>query len=152
MTQRTTTADDDEENPTTATERVTAANFDNDLPEGVDFSEGGWSTDFAASLVGLLFFISGLVHYNNDNTRHVLYLHAGTAVAHFFGGLAHRYFPNRAADGKGMTGFYVTMVLGYGGNCLRFALGWDLNATTLWPLLGVMCFVYLAFKPGPNSE
>lgn len=136
----------DEENvvaPTPSSSKANSNNFDNDLPEGVDFSQGGWATDFAASLTGLLFFISGLVHYNSDNA-HVLFLHAGTAVAHFFGGLAHRYFPNRASDGVGMTGFYVTMVLGYGGNCVRLALGWDLTtAQAVWPVLGAICFVYL---------
>lgn len=64
-------------------------------------------------------------------------------MAHFFGGLAHRYYPNRAADGVGMTGFYVTMVLGYGGNCLRFAVGWDLEGD-YWPFLGIAAFCYLA--------
>lgn len=132
----------DEESPTTTA--ASNNDFDNDLPEGVDFSQGGWATDFAVALTGLAFFISGLVHYRNDNEQHVLFLHAGTAVAHFFGGLAHRYFPNRAADGVGMTGFYVTMVAGYGGNCLRFAMGWDLDGIwSWWPALGVVCFVYL---------
>lgn len=42
-----------------------------------------------------------------------------------------------------MTGFYVTMVLGYGGNCLRFAVGWDLEGD-YWPFLGIAAFCYLA--------
>jgi uncharacterized membrane protein YphA (DoxX/SURF4 family) len=125
--------------------------FDDDLPEGVDFSEGGWATDMAASLLGFLFFISALRNYSDDN-KHFVFLHAGTAIAHFFGGLAHRYYPNRATDGVGMRGFYVTMVLGYGGNCLRYSLGWELShgdgdilggSGVLWPLLGVVNFCYL---------
>ena len=135
----------DEESPTTTATTNNNKNdtnyFDNDLPEGVDFSQGGWAADFAVALTGLTFFISGLVHYSKQQ-QHVLYMHAGTAVAHFLGGLAHRYFPNRAADGVGMPGFYVTMVAGYGGNCVRFAMGWDLEEAW-WPLLGVLSFVYL---------
>jgi hypothetical protein len=125
--------------------------FDDDLPEGVDFSEGGWATDMAASLLGFLFFISALRNYDHDNNEHFVYLHAGTAIAHFFGGLAHRYYPNRATDGVGMRGFYVTMVLGYAGNCLRYSLGWGLShgggdilgSGVLWPLLGLVNFAYL---------
>ena len=132
----------DVENTASPPNRIIPSSFDDDLPEGVDFSEGGWATDFALSLVGLLFFISGLDHYKDNDKEHFLYLHAGTAVAHFFGGLAHRFYPNRASDGIGMTGFYVTMILGYGGNCLRFAMGWDLEGT-YWPVLGVVAFSYL---------
>ena len=82
--------------------------FDEQLPEGVDFSEGGWATDFALSLLGLLFFISAL----QRDEQQFLYMFAGTAVAHFGGGLAHRFFPNRGSDGEGQVGFYVCMVLG----------------------------------------
>ena len=95
------------------------------LPEAVDFSEGGWATDAATSLVGLLFFVSALLFYPDD---HFLYMHLGTCLAHLFGGLAHRFYPNRAADGVGHRGFYISMTLGYSGNCLRYGLGWGLDA------------------------
>jgi hypothetical protein len=56
--------------------------FDDDLPEGVDFSEGGWATDMAASLLGFLFFISALRNYSDDN-HHFIFLHAGTRLRTF---------------------------------------------------------------------
>mmetsp|Transcript_9605 Transcript_9605/g.14093 ORF Transcript_9605/g.14093 Transcript_9605/m.14093 type:complete len:293 (-) Transcript_9605:111-989(-) len=95
------------------------------LAEGVDFSEGGWATDFAASLIALLFFVSALLFYENDEEdMHWVFMYLGTCIAHCFGGLAHRYFPNRANDGVGFRGFYFSMMLGYGGNCMRYGLGW----------------------------
>ena len=116
--------------------------FNNDLPEGVDFSDSGSATDFAVSLMGFLFFVSGLLHYEErqDQQTHFLYLFTGTSIAHLFGGLAHRFYPNRASDGVGMVGFYVTTTLGYGGNCLRFAMGWDLQG---FPMLGIITWVFL---------
>jgi hypothetical protein len=38
-----------------------------------------------------------------------MYMHLGTFIAHLFGGFAHAFFPNRASDGVGMVGFYVTI-------------------------------------------
>jgi hypothetical protein len=99
---------------------------DERLPEAVDFSEGGWATDFAASVMGLLFFISALLFYNDEHD-HFQYMHLGTFLAHLFGGLAHRFYPNRASDGVGHRGFYISMLLGYSGNCLRYGLGWGLD-------------------------
>jgi hypothetical protein len=95
------------------------------LAEGVDSSEGGWATDIAASLVGLLYLITALVTYENE-FLHFAFFFGGTFVAHLFGGLAHRYFPNRASDGTGQVGFYIAMMIGYGGNCVRYGLGWGL--------------------------
>ena len=117
------------------------------LPEAVDFSEGGWATDAATSLVGCLFFVSALLFYPDDQD-HFLYMHLGTCLAHFFGGLAHRFFPNRAADGVGHRGFYSSMTLGYSGNCLRYGLGWGLDsvfgyiaAVNVFYLLAAGCYV-----------
>jgi hypothetical protein len=95
------------------------------LAEGVDSSEGGWATDKAASLVGLLYLITAHITYENE-FLHFAFFFGGTFVAHLFGGLAHRYFPNRASDGTGQVGFYVAMMIGYGGNCVRYGLGWGL--------------------------
>jgi hypothetical protein len=100
---------------------------DRRLPEAVDHSEGGWATDFAASIMGFLFFISAVLYYNETDYEHFKYLHLGTWMAHFFGGLAHRFYPNRASDGVGQRGFYVMMILGYAGNCLRYGMGWGLE-------------------------
>jgi hypothetical protein len=60
--------------------------------------------------MALLFFISSF-SYDNDN-KHFMYMHAGTFLAHFFGGFAHRFCPNRASDGVGMVGFYVFTIIG----------------------------------------
>ena len=144
----------------TAASSSSPAAFDDQLPEGVDFSEGGWATDFAVSLVSLLFFLSTIANesYDNknddddDDTNHifqdnpVLWMYVGTGLAHFFGGLAHRFFPNRAADGVGMKGFYVTMVLGYTGNCIRYSLGWGIHqfdGYSFWPYIGLVNFLYM---------
>ena len=110
------------------------------LPEAVDFSEGGWATDFAASVMGLLFFISALLFYNDEH-EHFVYMHLGTCVAHFFGGLAHRFFPNRASDGVGNRGFYAAMTFGYSGNCLRYGFGWGLDS--MFGYIAIANAVYL---------
>ncbi|KAL7571900.1 hypothetical protein ACA910_006537 [Epithemia clementina (nom. ined.)] len=113
------------------------------VPEGVDFSEGGWATDFAASITGFLFLSSGWYFYGSDpDNAHWLWMYAGTCLAHLFGGLAHRYYPNRASDGVGQPGFYVTMILGYSGNCLRYGFGWDLGV--VWSVIAVVNIVYMA--------
>jgi hypothetical protein len=41
-----------------------------------------------------------------------MYMHLGTFIAHLFGGFAHALYPNRASDGVGMVGFYVTIFVG----------------------------------------
>lgn len=87
-----------------------SAVVDDKLPEGVDFSEGGWATDAACALIAILFFASSW-SYGAEN-KHFMFMHLGTALAHFFGGAAHRFFPNRASDGVGMVGFYVSMIIG----------------------------------------
>jgi hypothetical protein len=84
---------------------------DDFIPEGVDDSEAGWSTDFAVAILGLLFVITSYSSYQKES-RHFLYMHLGTAIAHFFGGFAHASFPNRASDGTGMIGFYAVILLG----------------------------------------
>jgi len=109
------------------------------LPEGVDFSEGGWATDFAASIIGLCFFISSFQY--EEEYQHFRWMMGGTAAAHLFGGLAHRFFPNRAADGVGMPGFYCTMIAGYAGNCARYGLGWGLAGA--WWMVGLANFVWM---------
>lgn len=125
--------------------------FDEQLPEGVDFSEGGWATDFGLSLLGLLFFVSAL----QRDEQTFLCMFAGTAVAHFGGGLAHRFFPNRGSDGEGQAGFYACMVVGYAGNCLRYGMGWGLEnedefgSTYTWlPYAALINWVYLAVMAG----
>jgi len=95
------------------------------LPEMIDFSDRGWATDYAVIIVGVLFFISSFSTYPEEYD-HFRWLLMGTSVAHFGGGLAHKYFPNRASDGAGMVGFYVTMTLGYLGNCAVNGFGWGL--------------------------
>ena len=121
---------------------------DDALPEGVDFSEGGWATDFVASLAGALFFISGLYFYdedrNGDSQEHWLWIHGGTFIAHLFGGLAHRFFPNRASEGVGHYGFYICMMVGYSGNCLRYGFGWDLGES--WQIIALGNITYLALS------
>jgi hypothetical protein len=84
---------------------------DDFLLEGVDSSEAGWSTDFSVAILGLLFVITSYSSYKKE-TKHFLYMHLGTAIAHFFGGITHASFPNRASDGTGMIGFYVSILLG----------------------------------------
>ncbi|KAL7571903.1 hypothetical protein ACA910_006540 [Epithemia clementina (nom. ined.)] len=127
-------------------------NSDDPLPEGVDFSEGGWATDFAAALTAGLFFISGLYfYYDSDNNsdkdkddedqKHFLFLYGGTFLAHLFGGLAHRWFPNRAQEGVGHYGFYLTMMVGYSGNCLRYGYGWNLGWE--WEVIALVNIGYL---------
>jgi len=113
--------------PTTALDASRRSLAEQKLPEAVDHSEGGWATDFAASLMGFLFFISAVMFYTETEYEHFKYMYLGTCIAHFFGGLAHRFYPNRASDGVGQRGFYVTMMLGYAGNCLRYGLGWGLE-------------------------
>ena len=168
---------DDESSPPSP--RRTDPAFDDQLPEGVDYSEGGWATDFAVSLISLLFFVSSVVVHKSNTTvgdgeagdpsteknmfreNSFLYMYIGTGLAHFFGGLAHRFYPNRAADGVGMKGFYRTMVLGYGGNCLRYSLGWGLHELpnndgssgsssylTYWPYIGLFNWLYLIVTAG----
>lgn len=67
--------------------------------EGVDFSEGGWTTaDFAAAILGLCSFISSEAVYPRI-MKQFRCMHAGTAVALLFGGVAHQFFPNRAING-----------------------------------------------------
>ena len=180
--------DDDGEASAPSPPRTDPA-FDDQLPEGVDYSEGGWATDFAVSLISLLFFISSIIVRKSSSSssssgsdgggvdgvddttsttassssdknmfreNSFLYMYIGTGLAHFFGGLAHRFYPNRAADGVGMKGFYRTMVLGYGGNCLRYSLGWGLhelpNAAgrylTYWPYIGLFNWLYLIVTAG----
>ena len=95
--------------PTTKTPLV-ATESDEKLPEDVDFSEGGWATDGACALLAIMFFISSF-SYDTDN-KHFIYMMFGTFLAHFFGGFAHRFYPNRASDGVGMHGFYVSMIIG----------------------------------------
>lgn len=81
------------------------------LPEDVDDSEAGWATDYAIAVLGLCFFITSLRKYPAEQ-QNLIYLHFGTAWAHFFGGCAHALFPNRASDGTGILGFYICMILG----------------------------------------
>ena len=115
---------------------------DDPLPEGVDFSEGGWATDYATAIIAFLFFITSVVpntkhsHYNNDQFGHFKYLFLGTAIAHFGGAKAHRYFYNRAADGTGQVGFYISMMIGYTGNCLRYGFGWGLGSP--WTYISII--------------
>jgi len=113
---------------------------DDPLREGVDFSEGGWATDVAAALVGVLYTISSYDTYADDD-KHFLWMYSGTFVAHFFGGMAHRFFPNRAADGVGMTGFYVSMTLGYTGNCIRYGLGWGYDGL-IFPVIALVNVIF----------
>lgn len=115
------------------------------LPEGVDFSEGGWATDFAASLMGLLFMISSHLFYPEE-LDFFFYMFLGTFIAFFFGGLLHRFYPNRAADGVGNRGFYITSTLGYGGSCLRYGLGWGVpldDATNVYGYIAAANFAFL---------
>ena len=84
---------------------------DDFLPENVDDSEAGWATDYAITVLGLCFFITSLRKYSAEQ-QNLIYMHFGTAWAHFFGGCAHALFPNRASDGTGMLGFYICMILG----------------------------------------
>jgi hypothetical protein len=119
------------------------------LSEGVDFSEGGWATDTAAALVGLLYLITSATttDYRDDEFRHFTFLFGGTFIAHLFGGLAHRYFPNRASDGTGQIGFYICMMIGYCGNCLRYGFGWGIlkvMADEYDPMLSLPAWVALA--------
>lgn len=111
------------------------------LPWGVDLSEGGWATDFAVCIIAFLFFVSSMVSKHYENHKYFRWMFLGTAIAHFFGGLCHKYYFNRASDGIGQPGFYVTMGLGYIGNCLRYGYGWGLGE--MWNKVAVLNLVLL---------
>lgn len=81
-------------------------------PEDVDSSDAGWSTDFVLPILALLFLVTSYTTPYPTSKRHFRYMHVGTAIAHLFGGFAHAFFPNRASDGTGMIGFYISMILG----------------------------------------
>lgn len=117
---------------------------DSQLPEGVDFSEGGWATDYAAALVGFLFFVTAITSRQSLFKRHQFfqYMFLGTGIAHLFGGFAHRYYSNRAAEGVGQVGFYATMMVGYSGNIVRYTLGWGLPGNWLC-VVGVINWLFL---------
>lgn len=111
------------------------------LPWGVDFSEGGWATDFAAAILAFLFFVSSMVSVHYRNNQHFRWMFLGTAIAHSFGGLCHKYFFNRAYDGTGQVGFYVCMGLGCIGNCIRYGFGWGHGG--IWPKIAIVNIVLL---------
>ena len=81
-------------------------------PEDVDNTEAGWSTDFAVSLLAILYMITAFTSYSRKTSWNFFWMHTGTMIAHFGGGLAHAFFPNRASDGTGQIGFYVTIFIG----------------------------------------
>ena len=90
-------------------------------PEDVDNSDAGWSTDFAIAILAFCYLLKSSSRNRNttDSNRRrdidnpFFYMYLGTFVAHFGGGLAHSAYPNRASDGIGMIGFYITMLIGY---------------------------------------
>eukprot|EP00339_Tiarina_fusa_P002814 CAMPEP_0117013786 /NCGR_PEP_ID=MMETSP0472-20121206/11310_1 /TAXON_ID=693140 ORGANISM="Tiarina fusus, Strain LIS" /NCGR_SAMPLE_ID=MMETSP0472 /ASSEMBLY_ACC=CAM_ASM_000603 /LENGTH=287 /DNA_ID=CAMNT_0004717191 /DNA_START=118 /DNA_END=981 /DNA_ORIENTATION=- len=110
-------------------------------PEDVDLSEAGWSTDFACAVLALCFVVTSFASYDRDKSFHFMYMHLGTFIAHLFGGFAHAWFPNRASDGVGQVGFYVTIGIGYLGNCMRYGWGWGLP--TCWKVFAAMNMVWL---------
>lgn len=109
------------------------------MPFNVDFSEGGWATDYAAAIIAFLFFISSIVSKHYRNHQHFRWMFLGTAIAHCFGGLCHKYYFNRAGDSYGQIGFYVTMGIGYIGNCMRYGFGWGLKG--YWPMISIVNMV-----------
>ena len=129
---------------------------DDPLPEGVDFSEGGWATDYATSIIAILFFITSIVpsrhgHYSKQQKPgggggasypYFRYMFLGTAIAHMGGAKAHRYFYNRASDGTGQVGFYISMMIGYTGNCIRYGVGWGLSNVWMYVALVNLLLLY----------
>ena len=71
-------------------------------------------------------------------------VYGGTFIAHLFGGMAHRWFPNRALEVVGNYGFYVTMMIGYSGNCLRYGYGWDLGEVFEYIALGNIAYLLIS--------
>jgi len=72
--------------------------------EGINISEGGWATDFFLSLS------AGLLSLDCNTYKQFKKM---ICIAFLFGGIGHRYFGNKALDGKGQILSYIIMTLGY---------------------------------------
>ena len=111
-------------------------------PEDVDNTEAGWATDFTITILAVFLMYTAWRKYNQRSTKHWFIMYLGTAIAHLGGGLAHSLYPNRATDGTGMIGFYITFLVGYFGNCMRYGSGWGFTSRC-WLLVAVLNYAWL---------